>query len=159
MRVLPVTRHTPQDVVNAILEMSLDYLRRSGEELLPSEQEALIAASVSHQQGLATLYAVNDSGEPVAYALLRVVVSSAAVGPEVVVWQVYVRPGRARLKDLVDEGLQAIGAFAAGAGASRLVLHTRRVGRAYMRMLRSMGWKLYGVTMVREVQSDASRGS
>jgi hypothetical protein len=133
-----------------------DYLRRSGEELtLDEELELLHAAAVGDRPDLWMLVAVQHD-QLVAWAVVVGRRGTAATGPEVVVWQVYVWPGRARLRDLVERAMPIIEQYARGCGARRLTIHTRRLTRAYVALLRRLGWRPHSLTWIKEVPQDAN---
>ncbi len=144
---------TFQNAPKEFWESLPDYLRRSGDELLVEELESLMAGALAQERpDLLALGAFDGSRRMVGWCLLALRTSTASIGSEVVVWGVYVFPGRARLRELVDTAMPAIEAYARGAGSSRLVLHTRRISRPYIAMLRRMGWEIHSVCMVREVK-------
>jgi len=130
---------------------ALDYLRRSGEELTEEEELALVQSATS--EGRHDLWALGAfrGDQLVAWAIVTGHAGTAATGPTVVVWQVYVWPGRARLRDLVARAMPIIESYAQGLGASRITMHTRRLSSAYAAMMRRLGWSPYAVTWTKEV--------
>ncbi|MDR7399678.1 MAG: hypothetical protein QN144_10275 [Armatimonadota bacterium] len=139
--------------LDAVMSTAEDYLRRSREELsLEEEQVVLEEAAGGHRPDLLLLGAFDEAGQLLGWCLLMARGGTQVTGVEVLIWQLYVVPGRGRLKDLLDQGLPAVMAFARGAGASRVVMVTRRLSAPYMSMLRRAGFSPYAIVMHKEVQ-------
>ena len=143
---------TPEHVDSPEFRRSLvHYLRKSRDEMLVEELEAVMAIAAHQERPDLMALGAFDGDRMLGWCLLTVRPAAAQVGSEVVVWAVYVFPDRARLRDLVEAAMPYIEAYARGAGSSRLVMHTRRVSRAYIEMLKGMGWEVHSICMTRGV--------
>jgi hypothetical protein len=130
-----------------------EYLRRSGEEISEEEEWGMLRAAMLGQHGLLLLAAV-DAGPPpqlLGYCLANLLPGTQTTGPILNVWQTYVWPGRARLRELSGRALPLLDAFARGAGVARMTIHTRRLSDAYARVLRGLGFLPYARIYQREV--------
>lgn len=137
-----------------LLAQGRDYLHRSREELYPEEEDLLLSAALTGlQPGLRLIGAV-EGDRLVAWALLRFAATTMAVGPELVIWQLYVDPRHGRLREFVGQGMAEIERLAREWGCTRLTAHVRRFGRGYMRMLQRLGFEPHSLVLTREVMDE-----
>lgn len=152
MRVVQLRAPVPPELEQQLIEQGRDYVKRSGEEIYPEEEDLLLTAALTGiNPTLRLVGALDDSGNLVGWALVQWTQSTVAIGPELVVWQLYMVPGRARLRDVVSAGMEEILAIAREWGCARITAHIRRFSGAYLRILRGLGFDVHSVTMVRRV--------
>jgi hypothetical protein len=84
--------------------------------------------------------ALDDALHLVGYAVI-VLVSDPTQEPYAHVWQVYLRPGSVRLREVYTAAWEKIEEWARGHGVSRFMCLTFRKDRAYIRKLETFGFK------------------
>src|SRR5690349_3179122 len=80
---------------------TVDYLRRSGEEIDETTLWTAIAAAIADSTHVGIMLAVGlKDGRFAGYGLFRVEGGNASTGPLLHCWQLYSKPGVASLKEL-----------------------------------------------------------